>query len=655
MTEFEIVRSLMLRAMRGVPASSPLAKELLQWARSNGGWLPGLSAAENRKLNWTGLDARLRVDAPRAASAPLALEVARVLARLLELDEVDTGIVIAAVASDRLRRPSELFGMLGRFGFGLQALIGEIGGAEPHEAERRVRLNPLTRFGLIRFRSDWRGRESLEIRWTFERMLDQAPAEAVEIVELMVGPLQQGRLPLAAFPHVGEAELLVRLLEGAVREHAAGVNILIHGPPGTGKTELARALAGCAGKQLFSAGELEEDGREPDRWDRIGALQIGQRLLAGRSDTLLLFDEMEDLIGNAELGSDDRLRDRQGSKVFVNRMLESNPVPVIWTTNAIDNVDPAILRRMSFVLHMPLPSRAAALQMLGRVAEEEAMVPSEGLVALIEAAPEAATVLRPALRSARLARADDGGVRAAESLVRALRGGELPADRMGEIDLELFNANLPLAPLFERLRGSDHADISLLLTGPPGTGKTALAHHLARALDRPLVVKRASDLLSKWVGGTERLIAGAFAEARRRDGVLLLDEADSLLFDRGTARANWEVSQVNELLTWLDRHPLPVVAVTNHAARLDPATLRRFVFKLELRPLDPQQAARAFRDRFGLDAPASLAMLGNLTPGDFAVVARQLRHAPAGDAEAIVARLRAEAAAKPGAMARMGF
>ncbi|WP_239511866.1 ATP-binding protein, partial [Klebsiella pneumoniae] len=90
-----------------------------------------------------------------------------------------------------------------------------------------------------------------------------------------------------------------------------------------------------------------------------------------------------------------------------------------------------------------------------------------------------------------------------------------------------------------------------------------------------------------------------------------------------TAQASWEVGQVNELLTWLDRHPLPVVAATNHPGKLDPATLRRFVFKLALRPLGAERAAKAFARFFGMDAPAGL---DGLTPGDFAVVARQLRH-----------------------------
>ena len=69
--------------------------------------------------------------------------------------------------------------------------------------------------------------------------------------------------------------------------------------------------------------------------------------------------------------------------------------------------------------------------------------------------------------------------------------------------------------------------------------------------------------------------------------MLLFDEVDSLLFDRADATRSWEVAQVNELLTWLDGHSLPVFAATNHPGRLDPAALRRFVFKLSLGPLSP--------------------------------------------------------------------
>jgi len=199
-------------------------------------------------------------------------------------------------------------------------------------------------------------------------------------------------------------------------------------------------------------------------------------------------------------------------------------------------------------------------------------------------------------------------------------------------------------------------DFSLLLTGPPGTGKTALAHHLAERLDRPLIVKRASDLLSKWVGGTEANIADAFAEAREDEAVLLFDEIDSILADRGNAQASWEVSQVNELLTWFDRHPLPFVAATNHAAKLDPAAMRRFVFKLELRALSPARAAQAFERTFDVAAPRSLAQLHGVTPGDLAVVARGLRFAEARpEPEALVALIAKEVASRPEGGGRIGF
>lgn len=135
----------------------------------------------------------------------------------------------------------------------------------------------------------------------------------------------------------------------------------------------------------------------------------------------------------------------------------------------------------------------------------------------------------------------------------------------------------------------------------------------------------------------------------------MFDEADSLLFDRTTARTSWEVGQVNELLNWLDRHPLPVIAATNHEHRLDPATLRRFVFKLRLAPLGRERAARAFETFFGIAAPAALGQVGGLTPGDFAIVARQIRFAPARGVTDLIQRLRHEADAKPSASGRMGF
>ena len=168
--------------------------------------------------------------------------------------------------------------------------------------------------------------------------------------------------------------------------------------------------------------------------------------------------------------------------------------------------------------------------------------------------------------------------------------------------------------------------------------------------------KRASDLMSMWVGGTERKIADAFAEARDTGSFLIFDEADSLLADRRAARRSWEVSQVNEMLTWMESHPLPFACTTNFAERLDAATLRRFVFKAALGHLSAAQVETAFRAYFGMAPPSWVTTLPALTPGDFAVVRKKAAIlGQIDDPEALAAMLDAECAAKPDRPRPIGF
>lgn len=164
---------------------------------------------------------------------------------------------------------------------------------------------------------------------------------------------------------------------------------------------------------------------------------------------------------------------------------------------------------------------------------------------------------------------------------------------------------------------------SLCLQGPPGTGKTAYVRHLAHRIGLEVLQKRTSDLLDMWVGSSERNIADAFAEARDNQAFLVFDEADSLLADRRGAHRSWEVGQVNEMLTWMESHPLPFACTTNFGANLDAASLRRFVFKVTLGFLKPGAASLAFRTFFGREPPDGLRTLKSLTPGDFEVVRRK--------------------------------
>src|SRR5690606_34107204 len=205
--------------------------------------------------------------------------------------------------------------------------------------------------------------------------------------------------------------------------------------------------------------------------------------------------------------------------------------------------------------------------------------------------------------------------------------GRLPA----HYDPRFIRADTDLEVVAQGIRRAGSA--RLCLYGPPGTGKTAYGYWLADQLGVPLHVKRGSDLLSKWVGGTEEKIARAFQEAESDGAVLLLDEVDSFLQDRRGAKAAWEVSEVNEMLTQMESYEGVFIATTNLMANLDQAALRRFDLKVKFDYLHPDQAWDLFLCQckaLGLRKPArrlrmALNQVRGLTPGDFAAVARQSR------------------------------
>lgn len=455
------------------------------------------------------------------------------------------------------------------------------------------------------------------------------------------------------FSHIAsDRNLITAVIKGALAGHERGVNILLYGPPGTGKTELTKVVASEAGATLHSAGEDVAHGGEADRAARLADLVLTLRLLTGSDQTVLLFDEMEDIAW--------QLMKRGGSKVYLNRILENNPVPIFWTSNNIHEIDPALLRRMILAVEMRLPPPSQRKRIIARLAERHGVALAEreidSLARRVNATP---AVLENAIRAAKLAGSHADAVeRAALGIVRAVSGTAARRQKsFPDFVPELVCASHDLLELTEQLVGRAKLDFSLCLSGPPGTGKSAYARFLARKLGLEVVQKRASDLLGSFVGESERNIANAFEEAREANSFLVFDEADSFLLDRGSAVRSWEITGVNEMLTWMEEHPLPVCFTTNLMDRLDKASLRRFTFHVRYDYLSKEALRRAYRFFFKLDAvPAYGLDFANLTPGDFTQAKKQaevLGHM--GDPRRIVDLLTDISRNKPDSPGNIGF
>ena len=125
----------------------------------------------------------------------------------------------------------------------------------------------------------------------------------LDVNRLLLDAAPGSELEWADFDHIAEGrDHIERLIRGALQTGAPGVNVLLYGPPGTGKTEFCKVLAERLGATLYSVGEADDDGDEPSRSERLQDLRLAQRLLKRNSASLLLFDEMEDLLWDSAGG-----------------------------------------------------------------------------------------------------------------------------------------------------------------------------------------------------------------------------------------------------------------------------------------------------------------------------------------------------------------
>lgn len=461
---------------------------------------------------------------------------------------------------------------------------------------------------------------------------------ADSLMREVVTPAPASELSYTDYPHLKETLGYLRQhLRTVLRERRRGVNLFFYGPPGTGKSELSRVIAKEMRAALYEVSSEDEKGSSMSAEDRLAALPRAQALLAHKR-ALLVYDEAEEIFGLPSMFSKTIASER---KAWINRMLESNQMPTIWISNSILGLDPAFTRRFDFAFEVSPPPRTQRLKTLRKICGKtvspetlHCLAQSDDLTPAVVARaksvavglskgtspPEVEPAFNQLIRHTLKAQGHD---------IQKLERSTNPIPKV--YNLDYLNPDSPVQGLDRALRS--HPSCRICLYGPPGTGKTTLGYWLADHMERPLHIKKASDLLRPYLGESEKEMARAFSEAKEDQAILMIDEVDSFLQDRGQATRSWEISQVNEMLTQIECFEGILIASTNLMEGIDPAALRRFDLKIRFNYLQDWQSESLLKryakelglGQVGASAKACLWKLSNCTPGDFANVARQHR------------------------------
>lgn len=494
-----------------------------------------------------------------------------------------------------------------------------------------------------------------------------------------VGDIEIAEAPKIPFQTLAkdrsEAEMLVYLL--AQHDYKQPLNILFYGRAGTGKTELSKAVAHELGIPLYTIKSSSESRggiiRESNLGDSILRRRVRNlQLAAWRSEkekAIILIDEADQMLNLLEKGT-------------LNMLMEDIHVPVIWISNSMRCVEESTRRRFDYSIkfeNFSAEKRAVQLHSVLENFNAKDLISEEEVRAIAEEFPVTVGGMTLAVKHA-LPLAGERGL--ASDVIRKMLGAHAnllgvkcdysrekdahaPCYSLSGINMEgdvdeVIEIAENFNGVWDRLDGKGAAQaLNILLYGAPGTGKTEFARYLARKLNRKLVIKRSSDLKDMFVGETEKRIREAFEEAEESKAILFFDEVDSLIGDRSRAERNFEISQVNEILTQLDNFNGIFIAATNFNGNLDPASRRRFALKLGFNYLTADGIQKMWQSFFAqIECPEKVKRFDMLAPGDFNAVFSRLRYLPTHKltAERIAVELENEIKAKDGCgNRRMGF
>ena len=397
--------------------------------------------------------------------------------------------------------------------------------------------------------------------------------------------------------------------------------ILLYGPPGCGKSFFVQAMAEEFGLQLvrvpLASAITKYVGGAPD------AIQRLFEEARSRTPCVLFFDEFDAIACRRQ--DTPLLHEQQMVNALLEQLDTHRETPgllIVAATNRSEDLDPAVIRQGRFdykvqVANPDFDGRLAILHTLIDERPHDRGLDLAGFAHNLEGF--SAAQLRSLVDEAALM-ALEGGQPIRDAHLHAAYQAHVTASRYGGVRLGWGDLILPAdikrkLQLFEQMIENPQLvrqlgitpSTGLLLSGPPGTGKTSVARVLASETEAGFLAVNAADIFSKWLGESEQHVKDLFARARAQvPAMIFIDEIDAIAERRGGADSAGDRVRnavVNMFLAEMDGLDaltrVSVIGATNRPELLDEALLRpgRLGERIEI-PLPDADGRKAMLELF---------------------------------------------------------
>ena len=459
---------------------------------------------------------------------------------------------------------------------------------------------------------------------------------------------------LSTFPiDKDDVNIIKKMLTSSEPRH-----ILLYGEPGSGKSEFAKALAKKLRKDIYIP---NRDGKDAELTHTNIKATIYS---AWRSKSIALIDEADEFLETKSLSifGESVNNERKGA---VNMLMDEVKGSIIWITNSITGIDNSTRRRFAYSLRFDGISdsqkEAIIKNTISKNKISKKFLPQMKTLSKRYGLSTASIglVLDKAVsiseNNSELAYNIDKIAKAHYELISNKKpvGEELKVDE--RFDTSILNIDFPVNSISKTLENYKKATengekipMSFLFSGVAGTGKTQLGRYIADELGKELILKRMSEISNCYVGETEKNIRKMFLEATRNNAVLMIDEADSLFYNRSNANRSWEISQTNELLAQMEVYSGVFICTTNLVDSMDAAAMRRFNWKVKFSAPTHEGRIKLYSKYFlenktpSNEVEDNLYYMDSLCPGDFKAVWQKIRFLPEKPDSLILEALKAE-------------